>query len=156
MIKCTCYGAFTPNTPVCLGPPRFAPRLEGDSDAFLDALAARRDRDIARAATGIGPHLDDVVLAERRELRSFGSQGEQRSAVLALLLAEATLLERSWGEQPILLLDDVLSELDAVRRARLIDAVRAHGQSIVTATEAAHLPGAPDRVIEVADGALAE
>src|SRR5581483_2525590 len=76
-----------------------------------DALAARLDRDLDRGVTGIGPHLDDVVIAAGpRELRSFGSQGEQRLAVLALLLAEAEVLAERRGTPPLLLLDDVLSE----------------------------------------------
>ena len=100
------------------------------------------------AATSTGPHLDDIVLHEHaRELRAFGSQGEQRTAVLALLLAEATLLTELRGAPPVLLLDDVLSELDADRRARLLRAVRGVGQAIVTTTEAAHLPEPADRVL---------
>ena len=79
----------------------------------MAALEDRLDRDLERGVTGIGPHLDDVVLASGgRELRSFGSQGEQRLAVLALLLAEAELIVERRGVPPLLLLDDVLSELD--------------------------------------------
>ena len=78
------------------------------------------------ATTGIGPHLDDLgVLSASRDLRAFGSQGEQRLAVLALLLGEAELLEERRGTRPLLLLDDVLSELDPDRRRILADRVRA-------------------------------
>ena len=134
---------------------RYTPRVEGDAGDLLAALAARRSRDIERAASGTGPHLDEVALEERRrELRSFGSQGEQRTAVLALLLAEAALLAERRGERPILLLDDVVSELDADRRRRLVAAVRLHGQAIITATEVAHLPDPPERVLTVADGTV--
>src|SRR3954454_18706647 len=126
----------------------YRPRVPADELAA--AIAERRSRDIARAATGTGPHLDDIVLHEHsRELRAFGSQGEQRTAVLALLLAEATLITEVRGAPPVLLLDDVLSELDADRRARLIRAVRGVGQAIVTTTEAAHLPAPADRVLVV-------
>ena len=76
-------------------------------------LAARRRRDIDRAATGAGPHLDDLALIDAdRDLRHYGSQGEQRRALLALILAEADLLGEERSEQPLLLLDDVTSELD--------------------------------------------
>jgi DNA replication and repair protein RecF len=134
---------------------RYVPRVEGDPAALRAALADRRARDVERAATGTGPHLDEVALEEgRRELRSFGSQGEQRTAVLALLLAEAALLTERRGEPPILLLDDVVSELDTDRRRRLVAAVRLHGQAIITTTEVAHLPDGPDRVLAVAGGTV--
>ena len=68
-------------------------------------------------------------------MRSFGSQGEQRSALLALVLAEADTLGEARGERPLLLLDDVASELDRERRARLLDALRAPGQTILTTTQ---------------------
>ena len=87
-------------------------RYEGEPPTVA-ALDARLDRDLERGVTGLGPHLDDVVLAAgTRELRSFGSQGEQRLAMLALLLAEAELITARRGVPPLLLLDDVLSELD--------------------------------------------
>ncbi len=122
-------------------------------EALLEALRSRRARDVERAVTGIGPHLDDVSLSERaREVRDFGSQGEQRTAVLALLLAEADLLAEARGAPPILLLDDVLSELDEERRTRLLDAVRAHGQTVLTTADPRDLPVAPDRLLTVEDG----
>ena len=74
--------------------------------------------------------------------------------MLALLLAEATLITELRGAPPVLLLDDVLSELDADRRARLIHAVRGVGQSIVTTTEAAHLPEPADRILVVGGGGI--
>ncbi len=81
--------------------------------------------------TGLGPHLDDVVLAAgTRELRSFGSQGEQRLAMLALLLAEAELITARRGVPPLLLLDDVLSELDPERRRILAARVAGAGQAL--------------------------
>ena len=104
--------------------------------------------------TSAGPHLDDVELREQgRELRAFGSQGEQRTAVLALLLAEAALLRETRGEPPVLLLDDVLSELDAGRRERLLGLLPEHGQAVVTATDAEGVRGA-DLVLRVERGAL--
>jgi DNA replication and repair protein RecF len=117
------------------------------------ALEGRVDRDLERGVTGAGPHLDDVVLGSGgRELRSYGSQGEQRLAVLALLLAEAELLVERRGVPPLLLLDDVLSELDPGRRRILAARVARAGQALVTATDAAMLPGEPDQLLEVTPG----
>jgi DNA replication and repair protein RecF len=119
----------------------------------VDALEARLPRDLERGVTGAGPHLDDVVIASgTRELRAFGSQGEQRLAVLSLLLAEYELLAGQ-GRTPLLLLDDVLSELDERRRTTLVERIRGRGQTFVTATSADSLPVAPDQLIEVTPGA---
>ncbi len=112
------------------------------------ALEARLETDLARGSTGLGPHLDDLVIAAGRELRGFGSQGEQRLAVLSLLLAEASLL----SPPPLLLLDDVLSELDARRRGILAEAVGDLGQTVITATHASALPAAAGQVVEVSNG----
>lgn len=101
-----------------------------------------RARDIARAATGVGPHLDDLVLrVGGMNLRSFGSQGQQRTGALALKLAELFYLQENVGEAPILLLDDVMSELDADRRRALLDFIRHENiQTFITATDAAYFP----------------
>jgi DNA replication and repair protein RecF len=120
-----------------------------------EALDARLERDLDRGSTGIGPHLDELrILAGDRDLRSFGSQGEQRMAVLALVLAEAELLSAHEGVPPLLLLDDALSELDAARRRILSDRVGVVGQAIVTATGAEALPLAPAQLLEVAGGTV--
>jgi DNA replication and repair protein RecF len=117
------------------------------------ALEERLDRDLERGVTGLGPHLDDIVIASgTRELRSYGSQGEQRLAVLALLLAEAELIVERRGSPPLLLLDDVLSELDPARRRILAARVAGAGQALVTATDAAMLPSEPDQLLEVSPG----
>jgi DNA replication and repair protein RecF len=116
-----------------------------------EQLEARTDRDLERGTTGIGPHLDDVgVLSAERDLRAFGSQGEQRLAVLALLLGEAEVLEERRGTRPLLLLDDVLSELDPGRRRILADRLRAGGQALVTSASRNALPGEPAQTLEVA------
>ena len=138
--------------------PSLAYRPSGptDEDGLREALLARRRRDAERAATGVGPHLDDIVFRDRgRDVRAFGSQGEQRSAVLALLLAEADLVHAERGLRPLLLLDDVASELDEDRRARLLDAVRERGQALVTTTDAALVEAQADLVLRVAAGELA-
>jgi DNA replication and repair protein RecF len=117
------------------------------------ALEARLDRDLERGVTGLGPHLDEIVVSSgTRELRSFGSQGEQRLAVLALLLAEAELIGERRGFAPLLLLDDVLSELDPSRRRILAARVAQAGQALITATDPAMLPVTPDQLVEVSLG----
>jgi DNA replication and repair protein RecF len=117
------------------------------------ALADRIDRDLERGSTGIGPHLDDVgVLAADRDLRLYGSQGEQRLAVLSLLLGEAAVLTERRGVPPLLLLDDVLSELDPERRRALAGLLAGPGQALVTATDATFLPGNPDLLLRVSPG----
>jgi DNA replication and repair protein RecF len=113
------------------------------------ALEERLRRDIDRGSTGLGPHLDDVLVSSSgRDLRQFGSQGEQRLTVLSLLLAEAALLP----EPPLLLLDDVLSELDLGRRRVLADRVSSMGQTLITSTHAGALPLEPSQLIEVERG----
>jgi DNA replication and repair protein RecF len=129
-----------------------------DADGLRAELAERRDDDLARGFTGHGPHRDDIALTRgRRALRSYGSQGQQRVALLALLFAEREVLAAS-GRPPLMLLDDVMSELDASRRERLVDLVRSGGQAVVSATEPEHVPGARDSEIEllfVTDGQVA-
>ncbi len=131
-------------------------RYEGEPPT-REALEQRLDRDLERGATSLGPHLDDVVLASgERELRSFGSQGEQRLALLALLLGEAELIAERRGVPPLLLLDDVLSELDPARRRILAARVAGAGQALITATDAAMLPAEPDQLLEVSPGEVRE
>ena len=117
------------------------------------ALEARLDRDLVRAVTGLGPHLDDVaVRSGERDLRVFGSQGEQRMAVLSLLLAEAEVIADRRGAPPLVLLDDVLSELDAGRRRTLAERIGRVGQAVVTATGADALPLEPAQLLAVTPG----
>jgi DNA replication and repair protein RecF len=128
-------------------------RYEGEAPS-RDDLERRLEQDLARGSTGLGPHLHDVaVTAGERDLRSYGSQGEQRLAVLALLLAEAELLTTRGEAPPLLLLDDVLSELDPGRREILAGRLReAGGQALLTATTATALPVEPDELVEVEPG----
>ena len=101
-----------------------------------------RSMDILRGSTGIGPHHDDLVMSVNgADLRSFGSQGQQRTGALALKLSELEFLHSETGEYPVLLLDDVMSELDKVRRRQLLDFIRQeHIQTLVTATDEAYFP----------------
>jgi DNA replication and repair protein RecF len=130
-----------------------------EAEQLAAELAERRDGDLERGFTGHGPHRDEVVtLGEGRELRVYGSQGQQRLALLALLLAERDAITSVRRSPPLMLLDDVMSELDRDRREALVDVLRAGGgQSIVTSTDLEHVPGAaePDVTrIEVAGGRL--
>lgn len=135
-----------------LGLPDARLRYEGEAPT-RDSLESRLERDIERGFTGAGPHVHDVaILSAARDLRLFGSQGEQRLAVLALLLSEAELVAERSGAPPLLLLDDVLSELDGARRRALADRVLGLGQTLITATAASALPVEPAQVIEVAPG----
>jgi DNA replication and repair protein RecF len=104
--------------------------------AFLAHLYAGRSRDLAAGMTLIGPHRDDLgfYLGERN-LRTYGSRGQQRTAALASKLAEVAIMTRITGEAPILLLDDVMSELDATRRAMLLEVIPKVHQAIVTTTD---------------------
>lgn len=109
---------------------------------FLKLLRARRFKDIQRGSTSFGPHLDDLkFLINGRELKLFGSQGQLRTAALALKLSELEFLKSETGEYPLLLLDDVMSELDASRREMLLDFLsREKIQTLITATERAYFP----------------
>jgi DNA replication and repair protein RecF len=135
-----------------LGLPAARMSYEGEPPT-TEALEERLDRDLERGSTGLGPHLDDVLLTSgSRDLRSFGSQGEQRLTVLALLLAEAELVSERRGFAPLLLLDDVLSELDPSRRLALAERIRGTGQTLITATQASSLPLEPAQLLEVSPG----
>jgi DNA replication and repair protein RecF len=124
---------------------RFRPRSRAASaEALAAELGARLEADLERGFTTHGPHRDDLaIVRDGRELRAFGSQGEQRLALLALLLAERAALVAERGSPPLLLLDDVMSELDADRRERLVERLDS-GQSVVTTTDLAQVPGAGD------------
>jgi DNA replication and repair protein RecF len=125
---------------------------EGDPPS-TEELEARLPRDLERGTTGAGPHLHDIRLdAGGRELRSFGSQGEQRVAVLALVLAESQTLSERAGAAPLVLLDDVLSELDGDRRRALASLILAGGQTIVTTTSPDAFPASPAQSLRVSPG----
>lgn len=97
----------------------YRPRFT-DKQAFLEKLESSFAREVEQGCTLYGPHRDDFeIYINGKEAKSFGSQGQQRSAVLSLKLAQADLLFKEYGEYPILLLDDIMSELDKERRAYL-------------------------------------
>src|SRR3954468_22187491 len=139
---------------------RYAPRSKAaDADGLRRELAERRGADLERGFTTHGPHRDDMALLHGgRPLRTLGSQGQQRVGLLALLFAERDVLGAR-GRPPLMLLDDVMSELDATRRERLAELVRAGGQALITTTDADHVPGASaDDVVvtSVLDGTVAQ
>jgi DNA replication and repair protein RecF len=123
---------------------RYRPRSRAASAQELAAeLRERRGSDLERGFTQHGPHRDELLLLrDGRELKSFGSQGEQRLALLALLLAERAVLTEERGAPPLMLLDDVMSELDADRRGLLVARLDDGGQAVVTTTDLGHVPGA--------------
>jgi DNA replication and repair protein RecF len=136
---------------------RYRPRSPASSAGELQAeLAERREADLERGFTAHGPHRDEVELLLRgRSLRAYGSQGEQRAALLALLLAERDLLAARRSCPPLMLLDDVMSELDSTRRKLLAAALREGGQAVVTATDVDQVPGARDAgvvLLEIENG----
>ena len=111
----------------------------------MGELAQRLDSDLERGFSGHGPHRDELaIVRDRRELRTYGSQGEQRLVLLALLLAERAVLAQERGETPLMLLDDVMSELDGERRELLARELSSSGQSVIASTDLAHVPGALD------------
>ena len=126
------------------------------SEALAQRLAASRQRDLRAGFCTCGPHREDFdVLLNGQSARTFGSQGQQRSTVLALKLAEAAVARTVTGEHPVLLLDDVLSELDEGRQSYLL--ARMDGkQSIVTCCDAALFRAAGGKVVRMEKGCLVE
>jgi DNA replication and repair protein RecF len=140
---------YAPN----LGQDFLAAARAGDSREQIEAVAQReleaqirmrRDEELRRGVTVVGPHRDDLIMyLDQRPLAEFGSRGQQRLAVIALKLAEADVIE-SVGERPVLLLDDVLSELDSSHRDALLRAVVASGaQVVITTADGDQVSGTP-------------
>ncbi len=138
---------------------RYRPRSTADSpEQFAAELTDRLTGDLERGFTGHGPHRDDLMLLrDGRDLRTYGSQGEQRLALLTLLIAEREALSAERGQAPLLLLDDVMSELDPERRSALIARVTRVGQCVVTTADRDHVPvadGVPVLPLEVDDASV--
>ena len=111
-------------------------------DFYYKKISENRELDIIRGSTSIGPQRDDIILKVNNvNLRTFGSQGQQRTGVLALKLAELEFIKSETGEYPILLLDDVMSELDFNRREQLLSFIKDKIQTIITATDINYFPG---------------
>jgi DNA replication and repair protein RecF len=126
---------------------------EKTRDAFLERLFAKRESDRRRKTTSVGPHLDDLVFTlDGTSIKERASQGQHRAIVLALKLAELTHLAERLGEPPVLLLDDMSSELDAERSAQLFKSVsQLEGQVVLTSTQEPNLEA---RVYRVDNGRL--
>ena len=134
----------------------YRPRASGDREELAAELARRRGEDLGRAYTSYGPQLDELELRlGGRQLRRFASQGQQRLALLALLFAERAALLDAGRSAPLMLLDDVMSELDPTHRELLVSLLEGDGQAVISATEAAHVPSAKALCIEVSEGILA-
>jgi DNA replication and repair protein RecF len=133
----------------------YRPRASGGREELIAELTRRRSEDLGRAYTSYGPQLDEVEFRlSGRALRRFGSQGQQRLALLALLFAERAALMEAGRPAPLMLLDDVMSELDPGHREQLVSLLATGGQSVITATEAAHVPAADAATIKVTDGTI--
>jgi DNA replication and repair protein RecF len=142
------------------GDPDADPTTRDDfAGLILDALESVASEEMRRGSSLVGPHRDDVhFLVDGKDVRQFGSQGEQRTAALALRVAEFMLLTRLLHEPPVLLLDDILSELDRTRRAALLEHLASVAQVIVTTTDvdASGLPARPDVTLHRVSGGMVE
>jgi DNA replication and repair protein RecF len=122
----------------------YRPASKGSVEEFESGLEERLEADLRLGRSGWGPHLDELRLEiDGRQLRRFGSQGQQRLGLLALLFAERDGLLAGGSTTPLMLLDDVMSELDAGRRGRLVERLLEGGQSIITAAETDLIPDSP-------------
>ena len=138
---------------------RYVPSVSmgDDAQAILEALFGARENDLRRMTTSVGPHRDDVLLTiAGRDVRAYGSQGQQRTAALAMRLSELDVMREAMGEWPMLMLDDVMSELDPCRRRQLIGRLKGI-QTFITCTDSDDLAGAQvGRTWRVHAGALGE
>lgn len=114
------------------------------NQAYAYALEKSRSRDVFKRNTGVGPHRDDLGFFINQMDASYASQGQQRSLVLSLKLAEIDLIDQVTREKPILLLDDVMSELDNNRQLKLLETISQDIQTFVTTTSLDHLQHLPD------------
>ena len=120
---------YAPNVPLTQGSP------EEVQQAFLEKIAQRVIAEQHQGTTLVGPHRDEIELTiNQTPARQYGSQGQQRTLVLALKLAELKLIEEVIGESPLLLLDDVLAELDPNRQNQLLEAIQDRFQTLITTT----------------------
>jgi DNA replication and repair protein RecF len=119
----------------------YAPRATGSLEQIRAGLGERRAADLQLGRTSWGPHLDELKLElDGHALRRYGSQGQQRAALLALIFAEREALLAARRSAPLLLLDDVMSELDPQRRDLLVDRLGADGQALISAADEESLP----------------
>jgi DNA replication and repair protein RecF len=112
-----------------------SPDLSKMINSYQETFSKLRDKEIERGVSLSGPHRDDVLFyVNGRDVQTYGSQGQQRTTALSLKLAEIDLIQEEIGEYPILLLDDVLSELDDYRQSHLLHTIQGRVQTFVTTT----------------------
>jgi DNA replication and repair protein RecF len=118
------------------------PTLESIKEEYKKIFSQKRKEEIKRGYTLVGPHRDDLVLLlnKKWELRTYGSQGQQRTAALAMKMAMVDLIENTYGIPPLLLLDDVFSEFDNKRKKELLHLLTEGTQTIISTTEAVDFP----------------
>ena len=131
---------------------------EAAEDFYREQMSERQRLDILRGNTGIGPHRDDLqLLLNGLSLRAFGSQGQQRSGALALKLSQLQYVKNELGEFPVLLLDDVMSELDNSRRAQLLLFIDGRVQTFITVNDRELIPElAGNAYFKISGGSISE
>ena len=124
-------------------------------EEFKEKLDSTIDKEIEQGFTLYGPHRDDLdIYTNGKDIKTYGSQGQHRSAVLALKLAQADMIYEDMGEYPVLLLDDIMSELDSARRSYLVEKIK-NKQVIITCTDADELGiSADSNLIHIENGAI--
>lgn len=143
------------DAPIFSYEPSWCEAIEKDAvfSQLKTALERAAQHELQRGATLVGPHRDDLgIYLSEQDSRTFASQGEQRSLALSMRLAERDLVARARGEDPILLLDDVFSELDDSRREQLAELVMGAGQTITTTTNIQGLPVSSAHTLRVDGG----
>ena len=124
----------------------FSEEIDDLEEQFFRMLEKNRQKDLFRKTTSIGPHRDDLIFFINEMNANFGSQGQHRSVVLSLKLAEIELMEEITREKPILLLDDVMSELDNYRQLQLLETISNSIQTFITTTTLDHLKELPEEL----------
>ena len=132
---------------------------DAEADELEEKLKKLRNTDLKLKTTGCGPHRDDLrIEADHMDFRSYGSQGQQRTAALSMKLAEIETIKEARREMPVLLLDDVLSELDADRQTALLSAI-SDTQTLITCTgidEFVHHKFTAEKIFHVVSGTIEE
>ena len=121
-------------------------KIDNLEETYRSSLLNSRKRDLFKKNTGVGPHRDDIAFFINQMDANFGSQGQHRSLVLSLKLAEIKLIESITKETPILLLDDVMSELDNKRQLKLLETISQDIQTFITTTTLEHLKNLPQDI----------
>ena len=134
----------------------FSNKIDEIQSVFFDRLKQTRDREVKRGSSLTGPHRDDFVFnINGQELRKFGSRGQHKTVLISLAIAQFNLIKDKRQETPIILIDDIYSEIDSHREAKIIETLNNMGQVFVTATHSQpHLKSETDRYFAVEDGKI--